>query len=190
QREANMTAYELLLSESQERMLLVAERGREAEILDVFAKWDLDAAIVGRVTDDGRMKVRWHGAVVVDIPVDPVAASAPVYDRPRPGPADFAAVRTLDLARIPYERDPSAALLQLLASPNLCSREWVYRQYDQLVQGQTVLRPGGDAAVVRIPETELRLALTTDCNPRWCALDPYAGAQHAVAEAARNAAVT
>ena len=190
QRETNMSAYELLLSESQERMLLVAEAGREKEILDVFAKWDLDAAIVGRVTDDGRMRVRWHGAVVVDIPVDPIAANAPVYDRPKVQPADFESRRTLDLAALPAESDPSGALLQLLASPNLCSREWIYRQYDQLVQGQTVLRPGGDAAVVRIPETERGLALTTDCNPRWCALDPYAGAQHAVAEAARNVAVT
>ncbi|HTO71975.1 MAG TPA: phosphoribosylformylglycinamidine synthase subunit PurL [Myxococcota bacterium] len=190
QRETGMTAYELLLSESQERMLLVAEAGREGEILDVFAKWDLDAAIVGRVTDDGKMRVRWHGRVVVDIPVDPIAANAPVYERPIAEPAGRAALRELDLAKLPAERDPSGALLQLLASPNLCSREWVYRQYDQLVQSSTVLRPGGDAAVVRIPETERGLALTTDCNPRWCALDPYAGAQHAVAEAARNAAVT
>jgi phosphoribosylformylglycinamidine synthase II len=190
QREAGMTPYELLLSESQERMLLVAEAGREREILDVFAKWDLDAAIVGRVTGDGRMRVRWHGETVVDIPVDPVSASSPVYERPRLAPADFAARNRLDLAGVPREKDPSGALLQLLGSPNLCSREWVYRQYDQLVQSSTVLRPGGDAAVVRIPETERGLALKTDCNPRYCAADPYLGAQHAVAEAARNVAVT
>ena len=167
QRETNMSAYELLLSESQERMLLVAEAGREQEILDVFAKWDLDAAIVGRVTDDGRMRVRWHGAVVVDIPVDPIAANAPVYDRPKAQPADFEArqhARPRGASRgVAIRR---ARCSQLLGSPNLCSREWVYRQYDQLVQGQTVLRPGGDAAVVRIPETERGLALTTDCNPR------------------------
>ncbi|HTO53305.1 MAG TPA: phosphoribosylformylglycinamidine synthase subunit PurL [Myxococcota bacterium] len=190
QRESGMSAYELLLSESQERMLLVAEKGREAEIFAVFEKWDLDAAIVGRVTGDGRMRVRWHGQTVVDIPVDPVAANAPVYERPTARPADFAERQQLDLAALPPERDPSGALLQLLGSPNLCSREWVYRQYDQLVGSATVLRPGGDAAVVRIPETERGLALTTDCNPRWCAQDPYLGAQHAVAEAARNVAVT
>ena len=190
QRESEMTPYELLLSESQERMLLVAEAGREREILDVFAKWDLDAALVGRVTDDGRMRVRWHGRTVVDIPVDPIAASSPVYERPRARPADFEARQRLDLAALPVERDPSGALLALLASPNLCSREWVYRQYDQLVQSSTVLRPGGDAAVVRVPETERGLAAKTDCNPRYCAQDPYLGAMHAVAEASRNVAVT
>ena len=190
QRETGMTAYELLLSESQERMLLVAAAGREEEIFAVFRKWDLDAAVVGRVTSGGRMRVRWHGQVVVDIPVDPIAANAPVYDRPRAQPADFDERRKLDLAQLAPESDPSAALLQLLGSPNLCSREWVYRQYDQLVQSSTVIRPGGDAAVVRVPETERGLALKTDCNPRYCALDPYAGAQHAVAEAARNVAVT
>ncbi|MBM4336524.1 MAG: phosphoribosylformylglycinamidine synthase subunit PurL [Deltaproteobacteria bacterium] len=190
QRESEMTPYELLLSESQERMLLVAEAGREREILDVFAKWDLDAALVGRVTDDGRMRVRWHGRTVVDIPVDPIAASSPVYERPRSRPADFEARQRLDLAALPVERDPSGALLALLASPNLCSREWVYRQYDQLVQSSTVLRPGGDAAVVRVPETERGLAAKTDCNPRYCAQDPYLGAMHAVAEASRNVAVT
>jgi phosphoribosylformylglycinamidine synthase II len=190
QRETNMTPYELLLSESQERMLLVAEAGREQEILDVFAKWDLDAALVGRVTNDGKMRVRWHGATVVDIPVDPVAASSPVYERPQARPADFEERQMLDLATVPPESDPSGALLELLGSPNLCSREWVYRQYDQLVQSSTVLRPGGDAAVVRVPETERGLALKTDCNPRYCAQDPYLGAMHAVAEAARNVAVT
>jgi phosphoribosylformylglycinamidine synthase len=190
QRETGMTAYELLLSESQERMLLVAEAGRESEILDVFAKWDLDAAVVGRVTDTGRMQVRWHGSLVVDIPVDPVASNAPVYDRPRTRPADLDERQKLDLSALAPEADPSRALLELLASPNLCSREWVYRQYDQLVGSATVLRPGGDAALVRIPGTSRGLALSTDCNPRWCALDPYLGAQHAVAEAARNVAVT
>ncbi|MGH7292083.1 MAG: AIR synthase related protein, partial [Myxococcota bacterium] len=133
---------------------------------------------------------RWHGETVVDIPVDPVAASSPVYERPRVKPADFASRQQLDLAGLPIERDPSAALLELLGSPNLCSREWVYRQYDQLVQSSTVLRPGGDAAVVRVPETERGLALKTDCNPRYCAQDPYLGAMHAVAEGARNVAVT
>jgi len=190
QREPDMTPYELLLSESQERMLLVAEAGREQEILDVFLKWDLDAALVGRVTSDGRMRVRWHGETVVDIPVDPVAANSPVYERPRVRPADFAARQRLDLEALPVEADPSGALLALLGSPNLCSRQWVYRQYDQLVQSSTVLRPGGDAAVVRVPETERGLALKTDCNPRYCAQDPYLGAAHAVAEAARNVAVT
>ena len=190
QRETDMTPYELLLSESQERMLLVAAAGREGEILDVFEKWDLDSAVIGRVTSDGRMRVRWHGETVVDIPVDPVAKSAPVYTRPSTQPADLVERQQLDLASLPSEKDLSQTLLDLLGSPNLCSRRWVYEQYDQLVQGSTVVGPGGDAAVVRVPGTQRGLALSTDCNPRFCSLDPYLGAQHAVAEAARNVAVT
>jgi phosphoribosylformylglycinamidine synthase len=190
QREEGMTPYELLLSESQERMLLVAERGREREIFDIFEKWDLDAAEIGRVTGDGQMRVFHKGECVVAIPVDPVARSAPVYDRPRREPAGLAERRRLDLASLPLPRDGGAVLLELLASPNLCSRRFVYRQYDQLVQSSTVIRPGGDAAVVRVPGTRLGLALKTDCNPRYCALDPCRGAQHAVAEAARNVAAT
>ena len=190
QREEGMSAYELLLSESQERMLLVIEAGREREVLELFQKWDLESAVVGRVTDDGRMRVRFGGETVVDIPVDPVAASAPVYERPAEPPKDLIERQRLDLAALPVEKDPSEALLQLLASPNLCSRRWVYEQYDQLVQGSTAIGPGGDAALVRIPGTDRALALTTDCNPRFCLLDPCLGAQHAVAEAARNVAVT
>ncbi len=190
QREKGMSAYELLLSESQERMLLVVEQGREREVQDVFAKWELAAPVVGRVTEGGRLRVRFGGAVVVDIPVDPVAKSAPVYDRVKRRPADFEERRRLDLRTLPVEKRPGEALLQLLGSPNLCSRRWIVEQYDQLVQAQTVICPGGDAGVVRIPGTRRGLALKTDCNPRYCALDPYLGAQHAVAEAARNVAVT
>ncbi len=189
QREEGLTPYELLLSESQERMLLVAEAGRESEVLDVFAKWDLDAHVVGQVTDDGFVTIYWKGEPVVAIPVDSISESAPVYDRPTapPGPGQ---TQPLDLSLLAPPTDPGKALLSLLGSPNLCSRRWVYTQYDQLVQSSTVLRPGGDAAVVRVPETERALALSTDCNPRFCALDPYLGTLHAVAEAARNVAVT
>jgi len=187
QRERDMTAYELLLSESQERMLIVAEAGREGELAAVFAKWDLDFAIVGRVTDDGRMRVLWNGQTVVDMAVDPIAKNAPLLRRPVVLPQAPARV---DLSALAVPADLGATLLQLLASPNLCSRSWVYRQYDQLVGSGTVIRPGGDAAVVRVPGTERALALTTDCNPRYVALDPYRGAQLAVAEAARNVAVT
>ncbi|MCP4007287.1 MAG: phosphoribosylformylglycinamidine synthase subunit PurL [bacterium] len=190
QREEGMTPYELLLSESQERMLLVAESGREGELLEIFEKWDLDAAIVGKVTGDGRMKIHWRRELVADIPIDPVAASAPVYERPYARPADLDERQKLDLSALQPESDPGAALMQLLASENLCSRRWVYQQYDQILQSATVIRPGGDAAVVRVPATGRGLALSTDCNPRYCSLDPYSGAQHAVAEAARNVAVT
>ena len=190
QREPGMTPYELLLSESQERMLLVCEKGREAELLAIFEKWDLVSAVIGQVTDTGRMLVRWHGDAVVDIPVDPVAASAPVCDRATERPKDLEERQAFDPAGVPPETDPGEALLELLASSNLCSRRWVYEQYDQLVQASTVIRPGGDAAVVRVPGTDRGLALTTDCNPRYCLLDPYRGALHAVAEAARNVAAT
>ena len=125
QREEGMSPYELLLSESQERMLLVAEAGREAEVLDVFSKWDLEAVVVGKVTDTGRMQVRWRRSAVVDIPVDPIARSSPIYDRPVARPADLDERRKLDVAALPPEPDPSGALLDLLRSPNLCSREWI-----------------------------------------------------------------
>ncbi|MFQ5513405.1 MAG: phosphoribosylformylglycinamidine synthase subunit PurL [Myxococcota bacterium] len=190
QREAGMTPYELLLSESQERMLLVAEAGREAELSEIFAHWELECVVVGRVTGDGCVRIRWHDEIVADIPVEPIARGAPVYDRPVARPRDLEERQHLELDALPDEDDPSGALLELLGSPNLCSRRWIYEQYDQLVQGSTVLRPGGDAAVLRVPGTARGLALSTDCNPRYCGLDPYAGAQHAVAEAARNVAVT
>jgi len=190
QREEGLTPYELLLSESQERMLMVAEAGREGDLEAIFRKWDLDFAVVGRVTDDGFMRIGWKGETVVSIPVDPVAASSPELSRPYAAPADLEARRRLDASELKPVPDASEALLRLLASPNVCSRAWVYRQYDQLVQASTVIRPGGDAAVLRVPETPLGIAVSADCNPRYCALDPYLGTQHAVAESARNVAVT
>ncbi len=195
QREAGMTPYELLLSESQERMLLVARAGREAEVAEIFRRWDLDVAVVGRVTDDGRMRIHWHGETVVDIPVDPVAKSSPELDRPVAVPADLGERQKLDLASVAPEDDFEAALCALLDSPNLGSKEWVYRQYDQLVQGDTLIRPGGDAALIRVRDrdgepTGKGLAMSVDCNPRWCWLDPRVGAMAAVAEAARNVACT
>jgi phosphoribosylformylglycinamidine synthase len=194
-RAARMTPYELLLSESQERMLLVARAGAEDEVIAIFRRWDLDAVVVGRVTGDGRMRVRWHGETVVDIPVDPVAKSSPELDRPQREPAGLAERQKLDLAALAPEEDLPGALLALLDTPNLGSAGWVVRQYDQLVQGNTILGPGGDAALVRVKRedgtpTRKALALAVDCNPRWCWLDPYAGTVAAVAEAARNVACT
>jgi phosphoribosylformylglycinamidine synthase II len=195
QREAGMTAYELLLSESQERMLLVARRGQEGRVREIFERWDLDVVVVGTVTDGGRMRIRHRGELVVDIPVDPVARSAPVLDRPVREPADLRERQKLDLASVAPEEDPNGALEALLDSPNLGSKAWLYRQYDQLVQGDTVIGPGGDAALVRVKRgdgtpTDKGIALAVDCNPRWCWLDPYTGAVAAVAEAARNVACT
>jgi phosphoribosylformylglycinamidine synthase II len=195
QRESGMTPYELLLSESQERMLMVAREGREDEVRAIFERWDLDAVVVGRVTGDGRMRIRFHGEEVVDIPVDPVARSSPELDRPVAEPADLRERHKLDPASLAPESDPNEALRALLDSPNLGSKAWLYSQYDQLVQGGTVIGPGGDAALVRITRedgtaTRKAVALSVDCNPRWCWLDPYTGTLAAVAEAARNVACT
>jgi len=194
-RAANLTPYELLLSESQERMLLVARAGRERAVCEVFERWGLDAVVVGRVTGDGRMRVRFHGETVVDIPVDPVAASSPELDRPAREPSELRERQKLDLASVAPEEDPAAALLALLDDPNFGSKAWIWRQYDQLVQGNTILGPGGDAALVRVKRedgtpTRKALALSVDCNPRYCWLDPRAGTIAAVAEAARNVACT
>jgi phosphoribosylformylglycinamidine synthase subunit PurL len=195
QRETGMTPYELLLSESQERMLLVAHAGREREVQEIFERWDLDAVVVGRVTDDGRMRIRWHGQQVVDIPVAPVARQSPELDRPAREPGDRLERQKLDAAGVAPEDDLAAALRALLDTPGLGSKRWLYRQYDQLVQGNTVIGPGGDAALVRIKRedgtaTDQAVALSVDCNPRWCWLDPYAGTVAAVAEAVRNVACT
>jgi phosphoribosylformylglycinamidine synthase len=195
QRERGMTPYELLLSESQERMLLVAKQGREAEVTRIFERWDLDAVVVGRVADDGRMRIRWHGETVVDIPVAPVAHGSPELDRPCREPVARGEREKLDVASLPPEEDLPGALRALLDDPNHGSKRWIYRQYDQLVQGNTVIGPGGDAALVRIKRedgtpTRKAVALSVDCNPRWCWLDPYVGTLAAVAEACRNVACT
>jgi phosphoribosylformylglycinamidine synthase len=164
-------------------------------VREIFARWELDATVVGRVTDDGRMRVRWYGETVVDIPVGPVSGSAPVLDRPVAEPAGLRERQKLDLASVAPEEDLPGALEALLDSPNLGSKQWIYRQYDQLVQGNTVIGPGGDAALVRVRRedgtpTDKGLAMAVDCNPRWCWLDPYEGTRAAVAEAARNVACT
>lgn len=194
-RAADLTPYEMLLSESQERMLMVAKAGREAEVCKIFERWGLDAVVVGKVTDTGRMVIRWRGQTVVDIPVDPVADNAPELKRPYARPAEQDQRQSLKLESVEIEHDLPGALEALLDSPNLGSKEWVYRQYDQRVQGNTVLAPSGDAALIRVKHSDgtptLRgLAMSVDCNPRWCFLDPYAGTLAAVAEAARNVACT
>jgi|YelNatPaOPRAMG01_1025707.scaffolds.fasta_scaffold07788_6 phosphoribosylformylglycinamidine synthase II len=183
-RQSGLTPYEMLLSESQERMLLVAERGREAELQAIFAKWDLHAVVVGKITDDGRWRARYRGQIVADIPVRALADEAPVYRRPAAPPAKPPA-RPAALREHPA---PRAALRALLDNPNVASKRWIYRQYDSLVLSNTVLGPGSDAAVLRIKGSRRGLALKVDSNPRACALDPYLGTVSTVCEAVRNVA--
>src|SRR5712692_2757038 len=195
QRETGMTAYEMLLSESQERMLIVAHAGREREVADIFRKWDLDAVVIGRVRDDGRMRVAHNGELVCDVPVKALTDEAPVYQRPMKAvvssqssvvsssPAQEANNEPLTTNN---EQNYNNVLLKLLSSPNLASKEWVYRQYDHMVRTNTVVLPGADAAVVRIKETRRALAIALDGNGRYCAANPRAGAKLVVAEAARN----
>ncbi len=186
-REKGMTPYEILLSESQERMLIVAKRGRENDVIAIFAKWGLDAVAIGEVTDTGRAEIFFQGDKVVDIPVAPVSDQAPVYDRPASEADDRQAVEALDLSGIP-KRNPQETLLAMLGHPDLCSRRWVYTQYDQSVRTNTVLGSGSDAALVRIKGTDKAVAMSLDVSPRYCRLDPYQGGRLAVAEAARNVA--
>jgi phosphoribosylformylglycinamidine synthase subunit PurL len=185
-REANLTPYEILLSESQERMLIVAVRGRESELAAVFEKWDLHAVVIGRITDDGRWRALWKGQVVADVPVGSISDDAPVYDRPQQAPPP--ASTTANAASSAPAPSPDVALRALLSSPNVASKRIIFRQYDSIVQGNTVVGPGSDAAVLRIKDSARGLALKVDSNPRACALDPYLGAIATVCEAARNVA--
>ncbi len=189
-RETGMTPYEIMLSESQERMLLVAERGRQGELLALFRKWGLEAVEIGRVTGDGLMRVLDEGRVVADIPAEPLCEQGPAYTRPL-APARSGSFGTPLAAFAPEGEDLTPPLERLLASPAIASKRWVWEQYDHMVRTNTVVRPGrGDAAVLRVKETGRGLALSTDGNGRWCRLDPYLGAMHAVAEAARNVAAS
>ena len=188
-REEGMTPYEFMLSESQERMLLVARKGMEEEVRRVFEKWDLHAEVIGRVTDDGIMKVRFGGREVAGLPIKPLASEAPMYERPMERPEWLNELQQLNLSQIPMPNGEECGeiLKKLFSSANLCNREWVYTQYDSTVRTNTMIEPGpADAAVVRIKGTNRALALKSDCNPRYCLLDPYVGAKIAVAEAARN----
>jgi phosphoribosylformylglycinamidine synthase subunit PurL len=191
QRESGMTPYEIMLSESQERMLLVAERGREQDVFDVFHKWGLDAVEVGRVTDDGLLRVLDHGQMVAEIPAHALAEEGPRYERPlaKPSPPDDGPAGSIEFAR--PGRDFTDDFRRLLASPAIASKCWIAEQYDSMVRTNTRVGPGsGDAAVLRVKETKSALAISTDGNGRWCFLSPRIGAMHAVAEAARNVACT
>jgi len=181
-REPGMTAYEILLSESQERMLIIAKRGQEDVVRKIFEKWDVPCAEIGRVTDDGMMRVRNNGTLAAEIPAKPLADEAPLYSREAVAPPP---VPLIDLASIPAI-DNREALRQFLRDPTIASKNWVYRQYDHMVRTGTVVWPGSDAAVFRVREANKILAATTDCNSLYCRLDPREGGRIAVAEAARN----
>ena len=180
-REEGMTPYEMMLSESQERMLMVLKPGREKEAETIFKKWELDFAVIGEVTDTGRMELTFEGRTVADIPLEPLADEAPCYERPYEPKRTFS-----PLGAVPQSHDIATDLLKLMGSPNLASRRWVWEQYDQSVGADTVQRPGGDSAVVRVHASKKGLAITTDCTPRYCYADPFEGGKQAVAEAYRN----
>ena len=190
QRETGMSPYEIMLSESQERMLLVAEKGREDEVFRVFQKWGLDAVTVGRVINQPTMRVLQHGEVVAEIPNRALTDDAPLYQRPMerwesPVPREIP-----QDVRLGGKSDLTGELRRLLASPNICSKRWVFQQYDSMVQTNTVEGPGGEGGVIRVKGTQRGLAMALDGNGRWCYLDPRLGAMHAVAESARNVACT
>ena len=187
-REEGMTPYEIMLSESQERMLLVATPQTERRVREIFEKWDLEASVVGHVNDSGRVRLMSGGRLVADVPAAALADDGPRYDRPQARPAWQDEVQRLQLERIPEPSDLGGVLTRLMTSPNLCSRESIYGVYDHMVRTNTMVRPGSDAAVIRLKGSGKALALTSDCNSRYCYLDPEEGARLAVAEAARNLA--
>jgi phosphoribosylformylglycinamidine synthase len=208
-READMEAWEIMMSESQERMVAIVEKGREEEVLSICRRWDINAAVIGCITDDGMMRVRQNGKVVAEMPAKSLA-EAPLYHLPAEEPAYIKEAQSFDFSQLPEPSDYNDVLLKLLASPNIASKEWVFHQYDHTVQTNTIVAPGrGDAAVLRLKDDEgfgfwvlgsgeknpqnpepktqnLGVAAVTDCNSRYCYLDPFIGAQIAVAEAARN----
>ncbi|MGH7146469.1 MAG: phosphoribosylformylglycinamidine synthase subunit PurL [Nitrospiraceae bacterium] len=185
-REPSMTPYELMLSESQERMLMVAKQGKEDEVLRICRKWDLDCAVVGRVTGDGILRVKDQGKVVAEIPAKALAEDGPKYERPNAPPGYQEYLQALNLDALKEPKDYTATLLELLESPTIASKRWVYQQYDHMVRTNSMVRPGSDAAVLRIKGTNKAVAITADGNGRYCVLHPYIGGMIAVAEAARN----
>ena len=188
QRETGMNPYEIMLSESQERMLFIVRQGREAEVEQIFEKWDLHAVRIGAVTDDGLLRVRDHERVVAEIPNRALAEEGPVYNRPTQRPPDLDERKALDLMTLRPSPPAAEALVRLLTSPQIASKRWVYRQYDHMVRTNTIVPAGMGAGVVRVKGTSRALAFSVDGNGRYCSLDPYQGAMLAVAESARNVA--
>ena len=187
-REESMTPYEVMLSESQERMLMVLEKGKEDIAEKIFMKWGLDFSVIGEVTDSGKLIITEEGKTAAEIPISLISEESPVYDRPFSEPAYIKETRGLDLSSIPIPKDMNRVFLKLLSSPTLSDKRWIWEQYDHMVRTNTVVLPGSDAAVVRIKDTKKALAMTVNCNQTYCYLDPFTGAGIAVAESARNLA--
>ncbi|HEX2951854.1 MAG TPA: phosphoribosylformylglycinamidine synthase subunit PurL [Armatimonadota bacterium] len=185
-REEGMEPWEIMMSESQERMLVVAKKGREDEVVALFEKWNLNAAVVGEVLEEEVLRIRFNGELVAEVPSQSLAAG-PVYQLPNEAPSWIKELNSADLSNLPLPADYNKTLLSLLSSPSIASKQWVFEQYDHMVQTNTVIPPGaGDAAVIRVKGISKGIGISTDCNSRYCYLDPYIGAQIAVAEAARN----
>ncbi|MEF3255183.1 MAG: phosphoribosylformylglycinamidine synthase subunit PurL, partial [Deferribacterales bacterium] len=189
-REKDMTPYEIMLSESQERMLIVANKKYEKKIKAVFEKWDLDAEVIGVVTDDGYVRLFWEGEEVACLEAAPLSDKAPVYDRPYSKPSYVDELRRFDINSLPEPDDYNAILMKMFESPNIASKEYIYEQYDHMVQTNTVVLPGSDAAVIRIKESKKGIAMSSDCNGRYCYLDPFLGGLQTVVEACRNVAMS
>jgi len=187
-RETGMSAYEIMLSESQERMLVIADKGHEDQVAAIFKKWGLNAVVVGQVTDDGLVHVYDGDELVAQVPAKSLADEAPTYYLDAEEPAYLAQVQNYDLSSVPEPKDYNETLLQVLSAPSIASKQWVYEQYDHMVQTNTAVLPGSDAAVLRIRGIKKGIGVVSDCNGRYCYLDPFVGAQIAVAEAARNLA--
>jgi len=187
-REEGMTPYEIMLSESQERMLVVCEKGKEEEIMAVFRKWGLDACVIGEVIESNVLQLFWHGERVCEIPVKALVDEAPVYERPSKVPRYLKEVKAFNLEDIPEPDNLNSIALEIFSSPTIAGKRWIYRQYDYMVQINTVVYPGSDAAVLRLKGSKKGIAMSSDCNSRYCYLNPYEGGKIAVAEASRNVA--
>jgi phosphoribosylformylglycinamidine synthase len=194
QREEGMNPYEIMLSESQERMLIIVEAGREHEVISIFQRWELDAVAIGEVVEGGAVELYWHGELVSSVPAHLLTSAVPEYTWPEKAPTDPKRLAPIDLATLTPPADLAAMWLEMIASPNLCSRHDVYNQYDSTVRGNTVVHPGGDSGVIRLKgkagssDTEKGIAITLDCNSRYCAIDARTGTGHSLAEACRNLA--
>lgn len=185
-REEGMTPYELMLSESQERMLIVVKKGKEKEVEKIFKKWDLDVVVVGKVTNSAYMKVKENGHIPVNLPIKPLVEEAPLYDRPSKRPESQDELQQLDFSKLEEPKNYNDVLLNVIASPNIAGKEWIYQQYDHMVRINSVILPGCDATIIRIKGSTKGVGISLDCNSRYCYLNPYSGGMIAVAEGARN----